>query len=57
MGLDPDLWLENVEVVAAREVGREPVQYVRNIVKYYFAYRLVVERSLGKSAARRAATG
>jgi membrane-bound lytic murein transglycosylase MltF len=57
IGLDPNQWRDNVEVVAAREVGREPVQYVANILKYYFAYRLVVERSLGQSAARRAATG
>jgi membrane-bound lytic murein transglycosylase MltF len=54
MGLDPDQWLDNVEVVAARRVGREPVQYVGNILKYYFAYRLVAERTLGRSAARQA---
>ncbi|HET6565091.1 MAG TPA: lytic transglycosylase F, partial [Xanthomonadales bacterium] len=39
-GLDPDRWFGNVEVVAAKEVGREPVQYVANIYKYYVAYRL-----------------
>ena len=55
--LDPDRWLKNVEVVTAREVGSEPVTYVRNIVKYYFAYRLVVERFADKGAARRAAEG
>jgi len=57
VGLDPNRWLDNVEVVAARRVGREPVQYVANIVKYYFAYRLVTERQLGRSAARKAAEG
>jgi len=57
IGLDPNRWLDNVEVVAARRVGREPVQYVANIVKYYFAYRLVTERQLGRSAARKAAEG
>jgi membrane-bound lytic murein transglycosylase MltF len=57
MGLDPNRWLDNVEVVAARRVGREPVQYVANILKYYFAYRLLAERSLGRSAARKAAEG
>jgi membrane-bound lytic murein transglycosylase MltF len=57
MGLDPNRWLDNVEVVAARRVGREPVQYVSNIVKYYFAYRLVTERMVGRSAARKAAEG
>ncbi len=55
MGMDPNRWLDNVEVVAARRVGREPVQYVGNILKYYFAYRLLAERSLGRSAARKAA--
>jgi len=55
IGLDPNRWLDNVEVVAARRVGREPVQYVGNILKYYFAYRLLAERSLGRSAARKAA--
>ena len=51
---DRDQWLDNVEVVAARRVGREPVQYVSNVLKYYFAYRLLAERSLGRSAARQA---
>ncbi len=49
--------MDNVEVVAARDVGREPVEYVANIVKYYFAYRLVAERSLDQDAARWAAEG
>ena len=42
-GYDPDLWLDNVELVAARQIGRETVTYVRNIFKYYVAYRLAVE--------------
>jgi membrane-bound lytic murein transglycosylase MltF len=40
MGLDPNLWFYNVEVAAAQEIGRETVQYVSNIYKYYVAYRL-----------------
>jgi membrane-bound lytic murein transglycosylase MltF len=44
MGLDPNEWMGNVEVVAAREIGAEPVRYVSNILKYYLAYRLVEER-------------
>ena len=40
VGLDPNLWFGNVEVVAAKRVGRETVQYVSNISKYYVAYRL-----------------
>ncbi len=39
IGLDPNRWFENVEVVVARRVGREPVRYVSNIFKYYVAYR------------------
>jgi len=57
VGLDPNRWMDNVEVVAAREIGRETVEYVGNIVKYYFAYRLVAERSLDQDAARMAAEG
>jgi membrane-bound lytic murein transglycosylase MltF len=43
-GLDPDKWFGNVEVVAAREIGRETVTYVRNVFSYYLAYRLVEEQ-------------
>ncbi|MGB5616307.1 MAG: lytic transglycosylase F [Desulfobacterales bacterium] len=41
MGLDPNVWFHNVEVVAGKEIGRETVQYVSNIYKYYIAYRMV----------------
>jgi membrane-bound lytic murein transglycosylase MltF len=54
-GLDPDKWFNNVEVVAAKEIGRETVQYVSNIYKYYIAYKLIVERSAEREAARRKA--
>jgi membrane-bound lytic murein transglycosylase MltF len=40
-GYDPNLWFHNVEVVVAREVGREPVRYVSNIFKYYTVYSLL----------------
>jgi membrane-bound lytic murein transglycosylase MltF len=43
-GYDPNRWFDNVELVAAREVGTEPVTYVANIVKYYVAYSLSVSR-------------
>jgi len=39
MGLNPNLWFANVEVAAARVIGRETVQYVSNIFKYYIAYK------------------
>ncbi|MDJ0958741.1 MAG: lytic transglycosylase F [Arenicellales bacterium] len=43
-GLDPNVWFDNVEVVAAKRIGRETVSYVGNIYKYYVAYRLYVDR-------------
>ncbi len=43
MGLDPNRWFGNVENGAAAIVGRETVQYVSNIYKYYVAYEMVVE--------------
>ena len=45
MGLDPNLWFHNVEVAAAKVIGRETVQYVSNIYKYYLAYRMVTKQS------------
>ncbi len=39
-GLDPNLWFNNVERVAAAKIGRETVTYVSNIYKYYVAYQL-----------------
>jgi membrane-bound lytic murein transglycosylase MltF len=44
MGLDPNVWFHNVEVVAAKEIGRETVQYVSNIYKYYIVYRRLVDQ-------------
>ena len=44
IGLDPNVWFHNVEVVAAKEIGQETVQYVSNIYKYYIAYRMVVNQ-------------
>jgi len=38
-GLNPNLWFDNVEVIAAQEIGRETVQYVSNIYKFYTSYR------------------
>lgn len=40
MGLNPNVWANNVEVATARLVGREPVTYVANILKYQTAYQL-----------------
>ena len=40
-GLDASVWMHNVELVVAREIGREPIQYVRNIYLYYLSFRRV----------------
>jgi len=45
-GLDPNVWFGNVEIAVARKIGRETVQYVSNIYKYYIAYRLTHDKSL-----------
>jgi membrane-bound lytic murein transglycosylase MltF len=52
MGLDPNRWFQNVEIVAAKDIGRETVQYVSNIYKYYVAYRLAYEHSAVKKDAK-----
>jgi membrane-bound lytic murein transglycosylase MltF len=44
MGLNPNVWFGNVEIAAAKVIGRETVQYVSNIYKYYIAYRIVTEQ-------------
>jgi membrane-bound lytic murein transglycosylase MltF len=44
MGLDPNVWFHNVEIAAAQVIGRETVQYVSNIYKYYIAYRMIIEQ-------------
>ncbi len=43
-GLDPNTWFDNVEAVAAQRIGRETVDYVSNIYKYWIAYRLSREQ-------------
>ena len=52
LGFDPNRWFENVEVVAAREIGRETVQYVSNIFKYFIAYKLVVDQKALREEAK-----
>ena len=45
VGLDPDTWFGNVELVAAKDIGQETVLYVGNIYKYYVAYKLALEQA------------
>jgi membrane-bound lytic murein transglycosylase MltF len=52
-GYDPNRWFDHVELIAAREIGRETVQYVANIIKYYVAYRLSAVRQVQRSEERK----
>jgi membrane-bound lytic murein transglycosylase MltF len=52
IGLDPNRWFANVEVVAARDIGRETVTYVSNIYKYYVSYNLMVQQREVRRRAR-----
>ncbi len=40
-GLNPNVWIDNVEMIAAARIGMETVTYVANIYKYYIAYKLL----------------
>ena len=51
-GLNPNVWFGNVERVVSERVGRETVQYVSNIYKYYIAYRLALEREQQRDRAK-----
>jgi membrane-bound lytic murein transglycosylase MltF len=44
-GLNPNVWFHNVEIIAGQRIGRETVQYVSNIYKYYVAYKLSKEKN------------
>ncbi len=50
--LDPNRWFNSVELIAAEKVGRETVQYVSNIYKYYLAYRMVEEEREARAKAK-----
>jgi membrane-bound lytic murein transglycosylase MltF len=56
-GLDPDQWFNNVEIITAEKIGIETTTYVRNIFKYYVAYKLTNEahENVEKLKAQRAA--
>lgn len=52
VGYDPNVWFDNVEFIAAKEIGNETVQYVSNILKYYVAYSLAINQQNEREAAR-----
>ena len=53
-GLDPNVWIDNVDLIAAARIGTETVTYVANIYKYYIAYKLVAEREEERKKAKEA---
>ncbi|MFC3229174.1 transglycosylase SLT domain-containing protein [Marinibaculum pumilum] len=50
--LDPNRWFDNVEIAMGQAVSREPVVYVRNILKYYTAYKLAEAEKAARAAAQ-----
>ena len=50
MGLDPNRWFQNVEMVVSKEIGRETVDYVGNIYKYYLTYNLLEQQRRERAA-------
>jgi len=50
--LDPDKWFNNVELVTAEKLGMQTPTYVRNIYKYYVAYKLMSEVESERHEAR-----
>ena len=50
--LDPDKWFNNVEVVTAEKLGMQTPTYVRNIYKYFVAYKLMEEVEAERHKAR-----
>jgi len=54
-GYDPKVWFDNVEIMASRDIGPETVQYVANILKYYLAYSLAMQKQQEREQARKAA--
>jgi membrane-bound lytic murein transglycosylase MltF len=56
-GLDPNKWFGNVELVVAKDVGQETVQYVGNIFKYYVAYKMTLDQQNAREQAKKTLKG
>jgi membrane-bound lytic murein transglycosylase MltF len=56
-GLNPNVWFNNVELMAAEKIGRETVTYVSNIYKYYLAYQMIEEERVEREKAKTAIEG
>jgi len=53
-GLNPNIWFNNVELIAAEKIGRETPTYVSNIYKYYLAYQMIEDERLEREKAKEA---
>jgi membrane-bound lytic murein transglycosylase MltF len=53
-GFDPNVWFGNVELMVAKDIGQETVQYVSNIYKYYVAYKMVIDQQHTRALAKQA---
>lgn len=42
-GLDPDVWFQNVELIAGREIGRETTTYARDILTVCVTCQLALD--------------
>jgi membrane-bound lytic murein transglycosylase MltF len=51
--LNPHEWFREVELIVQRKVGMEPVNYVRNIFKYYLAFKRIRDRAAERESAKR----
>jgi membrane-bound lytic murein transglycosylase MltF len=51
-GLNPNKWFNNVELVIAEQIGTQTTTYVRNIYKYYVAYKLTLDAKAEADKAR-----
>jgi membrane-bound lytic murein transglycosylase MltF len=51
-GLDDNQWFNNVELLTAEKIGMETTTYVRNIYKYYVAYKLAIDVQEAQQKAR-----
>ena len=47
-GLNPDVWFNNAELVAAKEIGAETVTYVSNIYKSYVSHQMALDNATQK---------
>ncbi len=54
-GYDPNVWFNNVEIIAAEKIGAETVSYVSNIYEYYVAYTLYEEKREAKEEIKKKA--